>query len=244
LILRAVDTNREAEVRVVGEIAEQEGKFTYGVAFLDERLDFWEREFPEAPAWEERPAVLTLECCACKSAVEVVNGDYEYDICAIHGGLARYCEECGLLTVWRQAQDAMRAAPSIIVGAKKEEPVAPVVVAELEEAREEKEEVVALADAMEGADRRSRVRPKVNFSACVRTEEFGEEIVACIDMSRGGVSFRSRNGYGRGMKVQIAVPYSREAKEAPAIFVRGRVANVKEMAGGGMWRCGVEFVRE
>ena len=82
----------------------------------------------------------------------------------------------------------------------------------------------------------------MNFSVCVRTEEFKDDIVACIDMSRGGVSFRSKNQYTKEMRIQIAVPFSADVKEAPAIFVRGRIANVRAMEDRGMWRCGVEFL--
>jgi hypothetical protein len=240
LILREMATSQEAEVRVVGEIAQQGAMHTYGVAFVDEALDFWKVEFPAAPSREERPAVLTLECCGCKGIVELANGDFEYDICAIHGGLPRYCRECGLLTVWRQSLEVMPTGPRVVVGARKAEaPKWPV--AELEAATRMTTEVVPLAEAV---DRRQRVRAKVNFFACVRSEEYGEDIVKCIDMSRGGVSFRSRNAYAKGTEVQIAVPYSAEVKEAPAIFVRARIANVKEMTGGGVYRCGAEFVKE
>jgi hypothetical protein len=105
LILRVKGTDREAEVRVVEEIAQQDGVYTYGVAFVNEALDFWGVEFPPARVWEERPLLLALECSGCKEVVELVNGDFEYDICAIHGGLARYCKECGLLTAWRQSTE-------------------------------------------------------------------------------------------------------------------------------------------
>jgi PilZ domain-containing protein len=243
LILRAVEPNREAEVRVVGEIGQQGKIYTYGVAFVAAQLDFWKMELPAAPAWSERPVALALECGGCKGMVELTDGDFEYDICAIRGGLARFCDECGLLTVWRQSHEVMPAArekkPGSEVSLVPEGGESPVAVAEVEE---KAEEFVALADAMEGTERRSRVRAKVNFFACVRTETFGEDIVMCIDMSRGGVSFRSKHAYQKEMGVSIAVPFSPEAKEAPAIFVKGRIANVKEM-GGGLWRCGVEFLR-
>jgi hypothetical protein len=260
LTLRSMETRREAEVRVVGEIAQQGSMHTYGVAFLDERLDFWEMEFPPGPAWDNRPATLVLECGGCKCTVELANGDFEYDICAIHGGLARFCDECGLLTVWSLSHEVM---PAMARASKKHERVvAPggtldsalpvrvekpavvgvaVTVAEVSEAAEN---FVSLADAMEGTERRARVRAKVNFFACVRTEKFGEDIVKCVDMARGGVSFRSRNVYEKGMMLEIAVPYSPEVKEAPSIYVKGKIANVKEMATGEMWRCGVEFLRE
>lgn len=245
LILRDVRRKREAEVRVVGEIAKQGEEHTYGVAFLDEHVDFWEMEFPAPPAWDERPAVLELECSGCKGVVELANGDFEYDICMIHGGLARFCEECGMLTVWKQPTEAMRIEPRVMVGARKEKvavQAAPIAVKESGEPGAKPEEFVALADAMEGINRRGKVRAKVNFFACVRSEKFGEEIVKCIDMSRGGVSFRSKKAYAKGMKLQIAVPFSPEEKKAPAIFVRGQITNVMDL-GEGMWRCGVEFVR-
>lgn len=88
-----------------------------------------------------------------------------------------------------------------------------------------------------------RWRVSIEGAACVRSDKFGEEIAACVDMSRGGVSFRSRNRYEQGMQIKIAVPFSKDAKEASAIFVRGRIANVREVEGGEMCRCGVEFVR-
>ncbi len=243
LVLRAVELQRETEVRVVGEIGQQGEMHTYGVAFLDERLDFWQMEFPPAPVAPGWSGALTLECGGCKGMVELANGDFEYDICAIHGGLARFCDDCGLLTVWRQSHEVM-PAPRVTAGGKAASAKATVAVEEMVEPQARPEEiVVTLAEAMEGTERRARVRAKVNFFACVKTDAFGDDIVTCIDMSRGGVSFRSRNLYQKEMAVLIAVPFSPEAKDAPAIFVRGRIANVKEIAGMGMWRCGVEFVR-
>jgi len=96
---------------------------------------------------------------------------------------------------------------------------------------------------MEAPERRTRVRARVNFSACVRSEVFPEEIVKCIDMAKGGVSFRSKNRHARNSIIQIAVPFSPDEKRVPAIFVRARVANVQELAGEGEFRCGVEFLR-
>src|SRR5215831_759232 len=62
LILRVEETNREAVVRVVGEIATEGELHTYGVAFLNERLDFWRTEFPPALASDARLMALPLEC--------------------------------------------------------------------------------------------------------------------------------------------------------------------------------------
>ena len=50
LTLRVLETGQEAEVRVVGEIGKEGEMYTYGLAFLNEALDFWRMEFPPAPA--------------------------------------------------------------------------------------------------------------------------------------------------------------------------------------------------
>ena len=203
-------------------------------------------EFLEATtALADRSAVLTLECGGCQSVMEAMNGDFEYDICAIHGGLARYCDEYGMLTVWRQRKGTVEA-PRKITARKPEvaEPafVEPDLALSLAEWMEPSREKKAVGVA-EAAERRFRTRAKVNFIACIRTEEFEEEIVQCIDMLRGGVSFRGRHPYEKGMRIEIAVPHAAEAKEAPAIFVRGRIAHVRALENEERWRCGVKFLR-
>jgi hypothetical protein len=241
VVMRTRPSGREAVVRVVGEIGMQGTQHTYGVAFMDERVDFWMMDFPPAPENVSHAEPLVLKCSGCTQMVELTDGDFEYDICAIHGGLARFCEECGMLTVWKVSHDLIpKAAPVRKKEAPKEEEAAK------EKTTKEFEETIAkiLASTGERAgERRSRVRAKVNFFANVCTEEFGEDVVTCIDMSKGGVSFRSKKKYEQEMRVLIAVPFSAEVKEAPAIFVRGRIANVRESGKEGIWRCGLEFLR-
>ena len=322
LILRVEETNREAVVRVVGEIATEGELHTYGVAFLDNRLDFWQTEFPPAQVSDARPMALPLECGSCGQRAEVTSGQFEYDISQIHGGLTRHCAECGVLTVWRRADGkgpsfagedkALKAQgkpESDILGKERrfarseirspvrggssgvDDPFFPhrneamsasklgwrdevsgegetagtevsvlrvkknfsglaqregVEVPERIPAPTVQEEESMVAAAPEPArdptvERRRRARAKVSFFACVKTAQFGPDIVTCLDMSKGGVGFRSRNPYKKEMKIQIAVPYAPEVKNAPSIFVSGRIANVREMEG--MWKCGVEFLK-
>lgn len=263
LVVRWKDAGREAEVRVVGEVGKQGNFHTYGVAFLDDKLDFWRMEFPPAPHQPERPLALLLECGTCGDTVELLNGDFEYDICAIHGGLTRFCADCGMLTVWRTPQDAVpRVRKAKRVDARAPEQTLPengaylpggLVDPLLQEksapapvgvARPKEEAApVPLAETVAQEERRSRTRAKVNFFACVRSDAFPEEIVTCIDMARGGVSFKSQNCHRKDSVIQIAVPFAAEEKKAPAIFVKGRIANVRFLEMEGMYRCGVEFLR-
>jgi hypothetical protein len=286
LVLRSMVTNREAEVRVVGEIGEQGDKHTYGVAFLDDSMDFWQVDFPPPPSLEERPLEFLLECSACGSPETVLNGDFEFDVVAIHGGLVKYCGECGFATVWKRPEAGVeprakpkQAAPKCVEVQRRESvrPLASEGVIEehewdlqplaeclpptmdrrasarphearenagVREARASAEtkhwnESRAASAALE--DRRNRVRAKVNYFACVRSAAFGDDVVTCIDMSRGGLGFRTKNPYVISTEVQIAVPFSPESPNAPAIFVPARVVNIREVPEFQMFRCGVMF---
>jgi hypothetical protein len=320
LILRIEESNRAAEVRVVGKIATDEEQHIYGVAFLDENLDFWQVEFPP-PMTGTQPMVLTLECGSCGQRLDVASGQFEYDIGQIHGGLTRQCAECGVLTVWKRT-DAGAQTLADRAG-REDEPVATQIEPDNDALRNERrfgtsesstgsseigdvfrhresaagartsgwrdkvsgedkttdtgtgvpqakksfagllqgdgvevpERIVPPLDEEEepavlaspepawdpSVERRRRGRAKVSFFAAVKTPQLGLDIVTCIDMSKGGVGFRSRNPYEKEMKIQIAVPFAPELKNAPAIFVAGRIANVRKV--DGMWRCGVEFLK-
>ncbi len=293
LILRSEETNQEAEIRVVGEIGSEDGRYTYGVAFVDDELDFWKMEFPAPPSPSERPLELVLECGSCGETVTLLNGDYEFDVCAIHGGLVRYCTECGFATVWkrpetsvvprtvtpkveRKLEPAQRTAVVVEhAGLESEETeslaqpfagyVEPLVTMKLEprvermeahveerarprteplaEARVKSEvQAAATSTTTEVEDRRGRVRAKVNYFACVQSEAFGKDVVTCIDMSRGGLGFRTKNAYAISTEVTIAVPFSPESPNAPAIYVPARVVNIAELPELKMFRCGVAFL--
>jgi len=290
LTLRSMESNCEAEIRVAGEIGSEDGRYTYGVAFLDDELDFWKMDFPAPPPPAERPLELVLECSSCNETVTLLNGDYEFDVCAIHGGLVRYCTVCGFATVWKRPETggarrtvppkverrvepprpavavdhggleleeeesvtllfAEYAAPRVTVNL---EPRAERTEARVEERVELRAEVRPESEARRATtatimttaveDRRQRVRAKVNYFACVRSDAFGKDVVMCIDMSRGGLGFRTKNGYAISTEVTIAVPFSPESPDAPAIYVSARVVNVAELPELKMFRCGVAFL--
>ena len=281
MILRSRETNMEAEIRVVGEIGSEDGRYTYGVAFLDDDLDFWQMDFPAPPSPVERPLELVLECGSCGETVTLLNGDYEFDVCAIHGGLVRYCTECGYATVWRrpEAGDAPRRTAPKVRKKLEPSPRTAVVVEHVGLELEERESLtqpfagyVGPIEAVNAAtrtermethvearvnsetraattatttaveERRQRVRAKVNYFACVQSDAFGKDLVSCIDMSRGGLGFRTKNAYAISTDVTIAVPFSPESPNAPAIYVPARVVNIAELPELKMFRCGVAFL--
>lgn len=103
LTLRLLDTGREADIRLIGNLGEGPGGANvYGVAFCDPALDFWQMDFPP-PEPYVHPAAADLECsfCGVRSAVE--QSEVETDVFLVSQSVFRYCDSCGQTTPWKLA---------------------------------------------------------------------------------------------------------------------------------------------
>jgi hypothetical protein len=89
-------------------------------------------------------------------------------------------------------------------------------------------------------NRRKHARTRVNFKACVRRPGFADDVVACEDMSRGGLRFKSSKNYFEKMLIDVAVPYSAGDQ---AIFVPAQIVYVQELPEQKLYRCGVMYLR-
>jgi hypothetical protein len=98
----------------------------------------------------------------------------------------------------------------------------------------------ASAAVKERENRRKHVRTRVNFKACVRRPGLADDIVACEDMSRGGLRFKSSKKYFEKTLIEVAVPYSPGDQ---AIFVAAQIAYVQDLPEQNMYRCGVMYLR-
>jgi hypothetical protein len=108
LVLRWPERNKETEIRVVGQLGSQNGKHTYGVAFFDPHLNFWEIDFPPVSAAEKELGLLSLVCTHCKSLEKVDDSGPEADVCATNEGVLRFCKRCGAATLWKPASGALQ----------------------------------------------------------------------------------------------------------------------------------------
>ena len=104
LILRCPERNIEAEIRVVGQLGSQQGIYTYGVAFVDHSLKFWDIDFPPMSSAEMERGLLSLVCNSCKSLEKIDDTGIEADIFATSDGVLRFCKHCGTTTLWKPAQ--------------------------------------------------------------------------------------------------------------------------------------------
>jgi PilZ domain len=249
LILRLLDTNKETEVRVVGQLAEQEGKYIYGVAFLDANLDFWGIEFPPLTDSEKAAGRKILECSSCKTRERIEHSEVEADVFTINQGVIRYCKRCGSSTMWRLPSENVEATDDFVEQETAPSPSPSLAPAPIEQpggapASVTLEPVAPVAAEPASApgrqeNRRKHVRTKVSFKACVRSENRSSDIVTCEDMSRGGLRFKSRKRYSENEMIEIAAPYAADSQN---IFVPARVVFVVELAQEKFFRCGVEYL--
>jgi hypothetical protein len=89
-------------------------------------------------------------------------------------------------------------------------------------------------------NRRKHARTRVNFKACVRRPGLPDDVVACEDMSRGGLRFKSSRKYFEKMLIEVAVPY---APSGQAIFVPAQIVFVQELPEQSTYRYGVMYLR-
>jgi hypothetical protein len=88
-----------------------------------------------------------------------------------------------------------------------------------------------------GADRRKQFRVKMKTAACICLPGGQADVTQALDLSRGGVGFRSSHEYLEDTWVRVAVPY---IPGSANIFVAGRIA-WRHPAANGMCEYGVQY---
>jgi len=207
------DRTKTARARIVAEIDREAGGFIYAVAILDPRADFWEIDFPALQTAQEALARLLMECSFCQCREVVYLNEMELKSFEIRKCVARLCRRCDSPSIWVEAQSELGA-----------------------------EEVMPMrnnANEDRVIPRRNRTRVKARVLACIRRRGFQEEVAVCEDLSKGGISFRSRNQYAEGSRLEVAVPYT---PGAGMIFVPIRIVFSQPIAAG-LFRHGAAYLR-
>ena len=240
LIVRSLETNKEAEVRVVGQLGEVHGIYTYGVAFINQNIDFWGIVFSPVSQTEKDANRVLLQCSSCKASEVVQQSDLESDVYIVNEGIFRFCKGCGSSTLWKRPEAGGEGEPgeteAVLVGVETEKRAAPAGPAAVASPEVE----VAPKPAAKPENRRKHLRTKVNFKGCVRSFAFGDDVVTCEDISRGGLRFKSRKRYTVKAEIEVAAPYSPGSQN---IFVRGRIMYVEESEKERVFRCGVAYLK-
>jgi hypothetical protein len=265
IIVRYLDTNREALVRVVGRIGSEGETYTYGVAFVDPgTMDFWGIDFAPVSEEDKEARCVLLECRNCKERETVEHSDVESDVLIINDGIVRYCKQCGDSTLWKRASEVPEERPVLVVAgsvagvsssteapkiAPKEAPGSPQGSESVPTHSNLQSSPTAETASAYGSpaerktalpidNRRKHARARVSYKACIRRSGFTDEVVACEDMSKGGICFKSRKKYFERTAIEVAVPYSPGGN---AIFVPAEIAWVVEITKDKLYKCGVAY---
>ena len=208
------DSTKTARARIVAEIDHEPEGFLYAVHILEPRCDFWDIEFPSPhQASEEALARLLMQCGFCQRREVVYLNELELKSFESRKCVARICKVCEAPSVWIEAQSELASTNSSAARADEDQRVIP---------------------------RRNRTRVKARVLACIRRRGFQEEVAVCEDLSKGGISFRSRNEYPIGTRVEVAVPFT---PGAGAIFVPIRIVFSQPIRSAGLFRHGAAYLK-
>ncbi len=216
ITIRRLDTGKETKVRVLNPMGGQGRETIYGIAFINPAANLWNVEFPQLSGLEEPLARMLLRCEVC-GGLEVVHLD-EVDVQVFERNqqIGRFCKSCSTMTSWRQTSSKAKSDSSPL---------------------QERHTFQEKGESNSSHEKRKHNRVRTTVSACVRKLGREDEIVACENLSRGGLCFRSRNPYAQGDEIEVAVSY---VEGSGNIFSRARIAHVKEIKEG--FRCGVAYI--
>jgi len=265
IIVRYLDTNKEALVRVVGRIGSEGEIYTYGVAFVDHsNIDFWGVDFAPLSEKEKEARRVHLECGSCKERETVEHSDVESDVLVINEGIVRFCKQCGDSTLWKRASEVPEEQPVLVAAgpvasvsssaeatiattqaprSPQASPSMPTPSSDLQSSQSGQSPSAYGAPSERKPtapldNRRKHPRTKVNYKACIRRSGSTDEIVTCEDMSKGGLCFKSRKRHFARTAIEVAVPYSPGGN---AIFVPAEIAWVVEITKDKLYKCGVAY---
>ena len=216
-----LETGKEADARLVGFMGEEPEGPAYGIEFLDKNVNLWNIEFPPLSESAKAVARLLLECPRCHAVELAYLNEIEALVFQMNDYLPRPCRNCSDLSLWKQAQGMVSEAQI------------PFSVQPVPKRQSSK-------TPMRTRDERKEIRFSLKFTACVRSLQWGEEVVMTEKLSRSGFSFQSERCYAVDDLVEIAVPYNPDSGN---IFVLGRIAHHEGNPGQGRTHYGVSYIR-
>jgi hypothetical protein len=204
-------SSKTARARVLAEFDREADGFLYAFVILEPRDDFWGIDFPAPHTAEDALARLLMECSFCQRREVVYLNELQLKSFEVRKCVARLCTHCDAPSIWIEAHSEMKhEAPKPV---EPEERINP---------------------------QRKRNRVKARVLACIRRRGFQEEVAVCEDLSKGGLSFRSRNQYLEGTRAEVAVPFT---PGAGAIFVPIRIVFSQALPAVGLYRHGAAYVK-
>jgi PilZ domain len=206
-----VETGKEAVARVVGRVSSKSKQNVYGIMLLNSGAHPWGINFP--PRGDSAGAVgrIVLECLACHARELAYLDGFELEVLESSESLSRFCRRCTDSTMWRKSFEPVPSRPE--------------------------DDETSTGDTQE---RRKDARRGVRTVACIRSREYGEDLVKVRNVSRSGLCFEGHRPYEKDWKIEVAIPFSSGGGN---IFLPARIARVQDVRTGSVTLYGVEYIR-
>jgi hypothetical protein len=204
---------KSTRAQVLDEMGLEPDGFLYAFKIVEAHRNFWDIEFPRPNREQEAIARLLMECSFCHRREVAYLDSLDLKSFEARNGVARICDQCERPSIWIECVSISEATSPEEVNRTEIEP------------RKDR--------------RRKRPRVTARLLACVRRRGFGEEVAICEDLSKGGLSFRSRNRYPEATLVDVAVPFT---PGAGAIFVPARIAFSMALPKAGLFKHGASYL--
>ncbi len=211
ITVRCMETNQEAAARVVGRVNGKSKQNVYGIILLTPETHPWGINFP--PRGDSAGAVgrIVLECLACHTRELVYLDGFELEVLESSDTLSRFCRRCTDPTMWKKSFDP----PTVLQPETETSPE-------------------------NGQERRREARREMRTVACIRSREFGDDLVKVRNVSRNGLCFEGHRDYEKDWKIEVAIPFSSGGGN---IFLPARIARVLNIPSGSHTLFGVEYIR-
>jgi hypothetical protein len=102
IVIRRLDTGKEARVRIVGKIGHRIEGYVYAVEFVDPQINLWETNLPSTPDLDETKERIYLACGCCGKFEAVQLGESKLGDFEVAHGVLLYCIQCQAMTRWMQ----------------------------------------------------------------------------------------------------------------------------------------------
>ncbi len=196
---------KRAEARVVGLCGMRDRQYAYGVQFTNTSGSaFWQVEFPAQSA-QAGVGRTVLQCSQCSSQVTVDLSEIELMIFESTQALSHGCSRCLRETLWHAPLTL--SEPGLVTGSAAYD-LAPPPPAPKRTQNQRRYPRLAVR----------------NTKACLKRAGFPEDVVEVLDLSRGGIRFRSFVDYQVDTRFEVAVPYTEGGAN---IFTQARLVRVQ-----------------
>jgi PilZ domain len=211
ITVQCMETGKEAAARVVGRVNGKSKQNIYGIMLLNPEAPPWGINFPLRGNSAGAVGRIILECLSCHTRELAYLDGFELEVLESSENLSRFCRRCTDSTIWRKAFEPLPASQ-----------------AEGEDS------------PGDWREQRQEARQEVRTVACIRSRDFGEELVKVRNVSRTGLCFEGHRAYEQDLKIEVAIPFSSGGGN---IFLPARIARIQNIPSGFITLFGVEYVR-